>query len=72
MLTVILKSVDDPRFPKLKNRVRATCHIMALVFKPGKDEKGNDITHVMLCTNVDINGFVPKWIVNIASRSAPA
>ena len=72
MLTAIFKSIDDPRFPKLKNRVRATCHIMALVCKPGKDEKGNDITHCMLCTNIDINGLVPKWIVNIASRSAPA
>jgi len=26
----------------------------------------------MLCTNVDINGLVPKWIVNLASRSAPS
>lgn len=72
LMTAIFKSLNDPRFPSLKNRVRATVHIMALVCKPGKDEKGNDTTQVMLCTNIDINGLVPKWIVNLASRSAPA
>jgi hypothetical protein len=26
----------------------------------------------MLVTNVDINGLVPKWIVNIGAKSAPS
>ena len=26
----------------------------------------------MLVTNVDINGLVPKWIVNFAARAAPS
>jgi hypothetical protein len=26
---------------------------------------------MMMVTNVDINGLVPKWIVNIGARSAP-
>lgn len=72
MMTAIFKSVKDPRFPPIKNRVRATCHIMALVIKPGKDEAGKDVSHLMLVTNIDINGMVPKWIVNIAARSAPS
>jgi hypothetical protein len=45
---------------------------MALVIKPGKDEKGKDVSHCMLVTNIDINGMVPKWIVNVAARSAPS
>jgi len=72
MMTAIFKSVKDPRFPSIKNRVRATCHIMALVIKPDKDESGKDVSHLMLVTNIDINGMVPKWIVNIAARSAPS
>ena len=45
---------------------------MTFVCKPaGKDKDGNDLTSVMGCTNVDINGFVPKWIVNLVARSAP-
>jgi len=46
---------------------------MTLVIKPaGKDKNGKDLTSVMLCTNVDINGLVPKWIVNLIAVSAPS
>jgi len=72
MYTSYMKSIEDPRFPVMKNKVRATCHIMALVCKPDKDEKGGDVTHCMLVTNVDINGLVPKWIVNLGARTAPS
>ena len=72
MMTVFFKSIVDERFPEMKHRVRATCFIMALVCQPGKDEQGNDISNCMLVTNIDINGLVPKWIVNIAARSSPA
>jgi len=72
MYTSYMKSIEDPRFPEMKNKVRGTCHIMALVCKPGLDEKGEDVTHCMLVTNVDINGFVPKWVVNIGARTAPS
>jgi len=71
MYTSYMKSLEDPRFPPMKNRVRGTCHIMALVCKPDKDENNEDITHCMLLTNMDINGLVPKWIVNFGARSAP-
>ncbi len=73
MWTLFMKTIEDERFPVFKGRVRATCHIMVLVCKPaGKDSQGRDITEAMLCSNIDINGLVPKWIVNIVSRSAPA
>ena len=62
------KSIEDDRIPPMKGRVRATCHIMAMCCKPDTDSDGNDITHCMLVTNVDINGLVPKWIVNASGR----
>lgn len=71
MYTSYMKSIEDPRFPLMKNKVRATCHIMALVCKPGV-ENGQDVTHMTLITNVDINGLVPKWIVNLGARTAPS
>ena len=71
MWTLFMKNVTDERFPVFKGRVRATCHIMLLVCKPDVDSAGKDFCHVMLVTNVDINGLVPKWIVNLCARSAP-
>lgn len=72
MWTLYMKSITDERFPVGKGRVKATCHIMVLVVEPaGQDKDGNDLSRCMLTTNVDINGLVPKWIVNLVSRSAP-
>jgi hypothetical protein len=42
MYTSYMKSIEDPRFPVNKSKVRATVHIMALVCKPSKDLDGND------------------------------
>lgn len=71
-MTAYFKSIKDDRLPPLKGKVRATIHIMAIVCKPDKDpETGEDITHCMMINNTDINGSVPKWIVNLAARSAP-
>lgn len=72
MMTAICRSIEDDRMPNFKNKVRATAHVIAMVLKPDTDAKGNDLTHCMLLTNVDINGLVPKWIVNIGARSAPS
>jgi hypothetical protein len=73
MLTAYCHSIEDDRMPPMKGKVRATSHIMAMVFKPDTDPvTGKDITHALLLTNIDINGLVPKWIVNIGARSAPS
>jgi len=73
MMMAYFKSIEDDRLPPMRGKVRATCHIMALVCKPDKDhETGEDLTHCMLINNTDINGLVPKWIVNIAARSSPS
>lgn len=72
MMTAYYKSIEDDRMPFIKGRVRASAHLMTMVMKPGTDpETGADVTHMMMVTNVDINGLVPKWLVNIGARSAP-
>lgn len=71
MWTAHMKSVKDERMPERKGRVRAECHIMSVVAKPDKDAQGNDITHLILLTCIDIKGLVPKWIVNISVKSSP-
>lgn len=73
MMTSCCYSILDERFPVMKNKTRATVHIMAIVGKADVDQKtGEDLTHCMLLVNTDINGLIPKWIVNIGARSAPA
>ena len=72
MYTSYMRSVEDARFPPVKGKVRATCHIMILVCRPSVSEDGQTATDMMLCTNIDINGLVPKWIVNLGARTAPA
>jgi len=72
MISLYFHSIEDERFPVMKNRVRATCHILGWIGKPAKDDKGRDYLDCMIVTNVDINGLVPKWIVNFAARSAPS
>jgi len=71
MYTVHMKSAVDARFPEFKGKVRGTCHIMALVCKPDKDVNGNDVTHCMLVTNLDVNGMIPKWMINLGARTSP-
>lgn len=73
MYTVYMGSVDDQsKVATVDGKVRATCHIMLLVVEPaGKDKKGRERVRAMLASNIDINGLVPKWIVNLASKSAP-
>ena len=63
---------DQSTYPTGDGKVRATCHIMLLVLEPGgKDKQGRERVKAMLASNIDINGLVPKWIVNLASKSAP-
>lgn len=71
MICCHMKSIKDERMPIRKGRVRADVHLMSVIAKADKDSKGNDITHCMLVICIDINGSVPKWIVNIASQNTP-
>lgn len=72
MWTLYMKTIEDPAVQETKGNVRATCHIMTLVLEERKDKDGNPQLRAMLCSNIDINGLVPKWIVNLASASAPS
>lgn len=43
-----------------------------MVFKPFTDPKtGHEHTDIFMTNFCDINGLVPKWIVNAASKSVP-
>lgn len=66
--TLFMKTVEDPNVKVASGKVRATAHIMCLVVEKTADPQ---FCKAMLCSNIDINGLVPKAIVNIASRSAP-
>ena len=72
MMSISLQSVEDPRMPVQKNKVRAHVYNQLLVVKPLEPVDGKERCEVLLVNNIDINGLVPKWIVNLAARTAPA
>lgn len=72
MQLAIFQSIEDDRIPHQKGKVRATVHLIGILTKPDKDpQTGEDIVQMMLMSNVDINGLIPKWMVNIAAKQAP-
>ena len=72
MSIAFFKTILDDRVPFSQNKVRATCHILAIICKPDTDPiTGEDLTHGMMITNIDINGNIPKWMVNFAAKQAP-
>lgn len=70
-MTCIQKSVVDDRLPPIPGRVRATGHLMVMCCKPDTDKDGKDLIQCTLITHVDINGLIPKWIVNIGAKTSP-
>lgn len=63
--------INDTEFPMKKGRVRGDINI-AIVFKPIMDPvTGNEHTEIVMTNRTDINGLVPKWLVNTMSRSVP-
>jgi len=58
--------------PLVKGRVRADIKVVAYIFTPLNDlETGDEVCDCFMITSVDINGLVPKWIVNMASIDVP-
>jgi len=72
MLTCCINSIKDDRLPERRGRVRADCHNMSFVLRPDKNLNGTDITHAMLIACIDINGVIPKWVVNYFAETVPA
>ena len=63
---------DDGEMPQIPKRVRATMHIVGFIMEPKVDAvTREDYCDVFMLTSVDINGLVPKWIVNMGSSSVP-
>jgi len=47
-------------------------HIIGFIMTPKIDEKtGEEICDVFMVNSVDINGLVPKWLINMNSKSVP-
>lgn len=56
--------------PVNKKRVRATIHKIGYIIKPFTCPKtGDQHCEIFMINLVDINGLVPKWIVNLASKN---
>ena len=70
--TVLINlAVDEDEFPVTPKRVRGILH-NGMILKPVVDpETGEQHTEALLTNCTDINGLVPKWVVNTFSRSVP-
>ena len=72
MMTMSAKSIEDPRMPIQKNKVRGQILMQILICKPLPSINGEERTEAILINNIDIGGLVPKWIVNLATKTAPS
>lgn len=72
-ITMHVKSLPDcEEYPPLVNKVRATFVILSMVMTPRVDPITKvQYTDFFMLNCCDINGLVPKWIVNASSRSVP-
>lgn len=63
---------ENEEYPPLPHKVRATFVILSMVMTPRVDlvtkQAYTDFFMINCC---DINGLVPKWIVNASSKSVP-
>jgi hypothetical protein len=72
-ITMHVKSLpENKEYPPLANKVRATFIILSMVMTPKVDPVTKvQYTDFFMLNCCDINGLVPKWIVNASSRSVP-
>ena len=71
-ISVFQKSLPDhPEYPHQSGKVRAFMNMVAMVFRPVKDENGNESTDVFLVTSVNVGGWLPSALVNSVSASVP-
>jgi hypothetical protein len=72
MMTMSAKSIEDPRMPVQKKKVRGHVYMQILICKPLPPSNGEERTEAILISNLDIKGLVPKWIVNLTTKTAPS
>lgn len=72
MVTLAVHSLPlNDEYPVQRNKVRGELTI-SMVFKPVVDPNTKEEHTEIFMTNMcDINGLVPKWIVNAAAKSVP-
>ena len=73
MITMHVKSLpDNEEYPKISTRIRGCMNILGMVMTPKVDPVTKvPYTDIFMVNCCDINGTVPKWIVNVTSRSVP-
>jgi hypothetical protein len=71
MTSIYVNSIPlNEEKPVHKKRVRATIHKIGYIIKPFVCTKtGDQHCEIFMINSVDINGLVPKWIVNLASKN---
>ena len=69
-ISLYVRSIPDAEeYPVSSSKVRATMIILGMVFTPRFDEKTLEAyTEVFMVNCCDINGLVPKWILNLSIR----
>ena len=61
--------INDEK-PLTRGRIRATIKVVAYIITPVNDlVTGDEVCDCFMLSSVDINGLVPKWIVNLASKN---
>jgi len=69
-IVMSFKSVNHPKMPPMKGRIRAETHIAGYIMKPSTQAPNS--TDFCIVSQSDIKGNIPKVIVNMASGKAPA
>ena len=63
---------NDEEMPEQEGKVRAHAYIMGFIFKPVIDEAtGEEHCDVFTANSIDVNGYIPKFLVNNFSKSIP-
>lgn len=65
------KSVTHPKCPEKSRIVRADTIISGYIFEKMENEDGSYGTNMIIISQNDIKGIVPKAIVNMVAGKAP-
>ena len=74
MVTLYVESIptNEDECPEIRGRVRGKIFILGFIFKARFDaDLQKEVTDMFFVTCLDINGSVPKWLINKAAGAMP-
>jgi hypothetical protein len=71
MITIHYKSETHPKCPEKPKMVRANTILGGYILEEEKNPKGGYNTKMIIISQNDIKGIIPKSIVNMAAGKAP-